>query len=153
MRNFFGGIPPEYCYNCAVSTANEQAVFIDAPFCARFGGDSVYLQKSHTRNPAAFTTYEKLCCRHGQQSQPLHPTAVFCAGGRDVDTCCIDAAVTENMPALQCLFPYYKMSGPKAFSNYEGTPCPELLLPAHIAASWPPKYYFCSSAFQFVCGR
>ena len=64
LRNFFGGIPPEYCYNCAVSTANEQAVFIDAPFCARFVGDSVYLQKSHTRNPAAFTTYEKLCCRH-----------------------------------------------------------------------------------------
>ena len=80
------------------------AVFIGAPFCARFGGDSVYLQKSHTRNPAAFTTYEKLCCRHGQQSQPLHPTAVFCAGGHDVDTCCIDAAVTENIRKLCNVF-------------------------------------------------
>ena len=51
-----------------------------------------------------FTTYEKLCCRRGQQSQPLHPTAVFCAGGHDVDTCCIDAAVTENIRQLCNVF-------------------------------------------------
>ena len=155
LRNFFlGGIPPRILLKQRSKHRQWTDCFHWRTFLRPFWGWLCVFAEITYPQSCGFYYIRKIML----QTWPAIPAAPSYGGVLRRWTwcryvlyrCCCDR---EYPPALQCLFPYYKMSGQKASSNYEGTPCPELLLPAHIAASWPPKYCFCSSAFQFVCGR
>ncbi|MEI3011180.1 MAG: hypothetical protein V8T46_02845 [Sutterella seckii] len=88
------------------------------------------------KRPAARVRWELEEYTLSKQTQLFHLMAVLCAGGHDVDACRVDAAVTENICQFCNILLHTIESPAKTVSpNCGETPCPDLRLPAHTAAS------------------